>query len=186
MSVKPLTSKTGNSTADNTQLDSLIFRIAERDTEALAELYRLTGTSIYVFALSILKNTYDAEDVLHDCYLNIFSAAASYRSGGKPMAWIMTIARNLCLHQFRERSRKQDLSCEDWENLLPEEEALSPEDRIVIRECMNRLSDEERQIVLLHAVGGLKHKETAGLLQLPLSTVLSKYHRALQKLRKAL
>ena len=48
------------------------------------------------------------------------------------------------------------------------------------------LGEEERQIVLLHAVTGLKHREIAALLELPLSTVLSKYHRALKKLREQL
>ncbi len=46
-----------------------------------------------------------------------------------------------------------------------------------------RLGAEEGQIVLLHAVTGLKHREIAQLLELPLSTVLSKYHRGLKKLK---
>ena len=48
---------------------------------------------------------------------------------------------------------------------------------------MTRLSDEERQIVVLHAVAGFKHREIADIVELPLPTVLSKYHRALKKLR---
>ena len=51
---------------------------------------------------------------------------------------------------------------------------------------MERLSDEERQIVMLHAVAGFRHRETAALLTLPLPTVLSKYQRALKKLRTIL
>lgn len=51
---------------------------------------------------------------------------------------------------------------------------------------MRELADEERQILMLHAVTGMKHREIAELLQLSLSTVLSKYHRALKKLRKCL
>ena len=51
---------------------------------------------------------------------------------------------------------------------------------------MRVLGDEERQVVMLHAVAGLKHRETAALMGLPLSTVLSRYHRALGKLQKAL
>ena len=43
--------------------------------------------------------------------------------------------------------------------------------------------EEERQIILLHAVTGLKHREIAGLMELPLATVLSKYHRGLKKMR---
>ena len=46
------------------------------------------------------------------------------------------------------------------------------------------LNQQERQIVVLHAVSGFRHREIAQLLQLPLPTVLSKYHRALKKLKK--
>jgi RNA polymerase sigma-70 factor (ECF subfamily) len=45
------------------------------------------------------------------------------------------------------------------------------------------LSDEERQIITLHAVSGLKHRQIAELLDIPLSTVLSKYNRAIKKLQ---
>ena len=45
------------------------------------------------------------------------------------------------------------------------------------------IGEEERRIVLLHAITGMKHREIAALLELPLATVLSKYHRALKKMR---
>ena len=54
------------------------------------------------------------------------------------------------------------------------------------RAALELLDAEERRIVLLHAVTGWKHREIASLLELPLPTVLSKYHRALKKLRKQL
>ncbi len=72
-------------------------------------------------------------------------------------------------------------------NNLPElEEGMTAEDKAILAECMARLTDEERHIVVLHAVGGLRHRETAVLLGLPLSTVLSKYARALKKLKEHL
>ena len=48
---------------------------------------------------------------------------------------------------------------------------------------MQNLSDQERQIVVLHALAGFKHRETASLLKMPLPTVISKYNRAVKKLR---
>ena len=51
---------------------------------------------------------------------------------------------------------------------------------------MEQLSDGERQIVALHAVAGLRHRQIAALLELPLSTVLSKYARAIKKLKQYL
>ena len=55
--------------------------------------------------------------------------------------------------------------------------------REVLQQALASLGDVERQVVLLHAVTGLKHREIAALLEMPLATVLSKYHRALKKLR---
>ena len=51
---------------------------------------------------------------------------------------------------------------------------------------MRILSDDEQQIVMLHAVSGMKHRETAQLLDMPTATVLSKYSRAIKKLRTAM
>ena len=99
------------------------------------------------------------------------------------MAWILTITRNLCLLKLRERKRMADIPPENWEPYLQACENASPEDRLILTECMKLLSDEERQIVILHAVAGFKHRETAKLLELPLSTVLSKYNRAMKKLK---
>ena len=93
---------------ESSRLDRCLLGIADEDSQALADLYDCTSASVYAFALSILKNTQDAEDVLHDCYLHIYSAASGYRSSGKPMAWILTITRNLCLLKLRERKRMAD------------------------------------------------------------------------------
>ncbi len=165
-------------------LEEYMAQIAKGDHDALAALYQHTNASIYGFALSILKNASDAEDALHDCFLDIYQAAGSYRPQGKPMAWIFTIVRNRCLQKLRERGRTADIPPEDWEPYLKSCDSVTPEDRLLIGACMERLTQEERQIVVLHAVSGFRHREIAQILQLPLPTVLSKYHRALKKLKK--
>jgi len=167
---------------DTARLDQLIAGVAAQDSEALAGLYRETSAAIYAFALSMLKNTHDAEDALHDSYLLIHSAAGSYHSTGKPMAWILTLTRNLCLQKLRSRQRTADIPEEDWEPYLQSREGLSLEDQMVLRACMDRLSDAERQIVVLHSVVGFRHREIAAAMHLPLPTVLSKYNRAIKKL----
>ena len=78
-----------------------------------------------------------------------------------------------------------DIPEEDWDKYL-EQTPASPEDRLVLEQCLKALDDSERQIVILHAVGGMKHRETAELLGLPLATVLSKYSRAIKKLKSKL
>lgn len=61
-----------------------------------------------------------------------------------------------------------------------------PTDRLVLEAALKTLNEEERRVVLLHAISGLKHREIAQDLGLPLSTVLSRYHRALKKLKRCL
>ena len=63
---------------------------------------------------------------------------------------------------------------------------MTTEDQTVLEAALNTLTVEERQVVLLHAVSGLKHREIAKLLEMPLPTVLSKYRRSLSKLKKKL
>ena len=166
------------------ELDAMLTEIAAGDLQALEQLYRRTRASVYAFALSVLKNPQDAEDVLHDCYVAVWNGAAGYHSQGKPLAWLITVARNLCFQRIRQQKKTEDMRSEEWALCLPCERGLSPEDRSILSVCMEQLSEQERQIVALHAVSGFKHREIAELMDLPLPTVLSKYHRAVKRLKK--
>ena len=98
----------------------------------------------------------------------------------------LTIARNLSLMRLRSRDKVVDLPQEDWSLLAAEGPEVTAEDRQVLSAALFALTDQERRVVLLHAVSGMKHREIAQLLELPLATVLSKYRRALKKLRDLL
>lgn len=167
----------------NGELETLIGGIAAGSREDLAELYRRTRAAVYGLALSYLKNGAEAEDVAQDTFVKVWAAAPSYRPQGKPMAWLLTIARNLALGRLRTAARIQDLSEAEWSAFSIESDTLTAEDRTVLGAALARLSDEERHIVVLHAVCGLKHREIARFLDLALPTVLSKYHRSLKKLK---
>lgn|SRR5690554_210924 len=172
-----------NKKTDAKKLDLYIERIANYDKDALAGLYHMTSASVYSFALSLLKNIQDAEDVLHDTYLQVYKTAASYKSMNKPLAWILTIARNLSLMKLRNRKKIVDSKPQDWNSAFEAIPSVTAEDRLVLVSCMDKLTDEERQIIMLNTVSGYKHREVAGFLKIPLSTALSKYHRAIKKLR---
>lgn len=172
--------------ADSAALDLCLSRISAGDQSALAELYDRTRSAIYGFALSLLKNVHDAEDVLQEVYLQVWQAAGRYRSFRKPMAWLLTITRNLAMSRIRDQGKTVTLSPEDWHMQFADTPAVTTEDRLVLESMLAFLTDEERQIVTLHALTGLKHREIAALLELPLPTVLSKYNRALKKLRLVL
>ena len=170
-----------------TEEDALLVRVGQGDRDALETLSRLTSRAVYGCLLSIVKNPHDAEELMQDTYLQLVSSAGSYRPQGKPRSFILAVARNLGLMRLREERRFPAAGEEETETLpAAGNEAGRAEDRLVLECAMRVLGDEERQVVMLHAVAGLKHRETAALMGLPLSTVLSRYHRALGKLQKAL
>lgn len=166
------------------QLDeNLIIRMAGHDGDAFRELYQQTSGVVYGFAMSILRNKHDAEDVMHDAFIKIYQGAVTYRPSGNPMAWILTIVRNICLNKIRAGKVCEDLS--EYDDLAGDRiDSEAVLDRMVLEAAMNILEAEERQIVVLHAMTGFKHKEIAEILDLPTGTVLSKYNRALKKMRK--
>lgn len=165
------------------ELDRLLLRVGQGDREAFARLYSLTRGAVYALALSLLGDAHEAQDVAQDTFVRVWESAPSYRSQGSPMAWLLTVARNLARSRLRQSGRQTTLDEEEWNAIPAAAPEVSPEDRQILQESLARLGAEERQIVLLHAVSGLKHREIAQLLEQPLSTVLSKYHRGLKKLR---
>lgn len=169
--------------------EELLRRVGSGDQDAFHQLYLSTDRTIYSFILSILKNPQDAEEIMQETYLKIWTSAASYHSQGKPLAWMFTIARNLCYMKFRDQKKQADIGLDELngeelgEVCLPLEQMT---DAIVLKAALEILKEDERQIVLLHASAGLKHREIASSLQMPLATVLSKYNRAMKKLQQYL
>lgn len=168
------------------ELEQLLFHVASGNQQALGQLYQRTRTAIYSLALSYLKNGAEAEDITQDTFVQVWNNASNYRSKGKPMAWLLTITRNLCLMRMRKQQHVQDITPEQWESFAIESPHITAEDRAILTAALTVLTEEERRIVVLHAVSGLKHREIATLLNLALPTVLSKYHRALKKLKTTL
>lgn len=160
--------------------------IGRGDVEALEQLYIVSRHAVYGFLLSIVKNQQDAEDLMQDTYIKIKTGAHLYKPQGKPLAWMFTIARNLAYMKLRRESQAVRVDYEDLDNTLDFSEVADHEERLALEAAFTILTDQERQIIILHANTGMKHSEIAALLQLSLSTVLSKYHRGLKKLRNYL
>ena len=167
----------------NEKVENLIFLIANDNKDAVGDLYDLIKTDVYAFALSKLKNSVDAEDVMHDTFINVYKYAKQYSAKGKPMAWIITIELNLIRRQIQLKSRTTDFT-EIHENTLHkgniENERINS---VFLRQLLQTLNEDEREIISLHVVSGFKHREIAKILNRPLSTVLSKYNRAINKLK---
>lgn len=165
--------------------ERLLPLVGQGDSEAFEVLYRSTEKAVYALALSILKNPHDAEDIVQETYLKVRAAAHLYVPQGKPLAWLFTITKNLCRDLLRGQSRTE-AAPDGAEDDLRFSYVSDPTDRLVLEAALKALGEEERQVVLLHAASGLKHREIARDLGLPLSTVLSRYSRALKKLQRYL
>ena len=165
--------------------ERLLPLVGQGDLEAFEVLYRSTERAVYALALSILKNPHDAEDIVQETYLKVRAAAHLYVPQGKPLAWLFTITKNLCRDLLRGQSRTE-AAPDGAEDDLRFSYVSDPTDRLVLEAALGALGEEERQVVLLHAASGLKHREIARDLGLPLSTVLSRYSRALKKLQRYL
>ena len=164
----------------NKLLDKYLKGIKDGDKDALANLYNETKSSVYAYALSILKNKALAEEVLQDTFVNIYENANLYNSNNKPLAWILTITKNNALMKLRKEKNNIDID-------LFKETISNTKDNIdnklFLSYLFEHVSDSEREIVLLHAISGFHHREIATFLNLPLGTVLSKYKRTLNKLK---
>lgn len=165
------------------ELDRLLVQVGRGDREAFARLYSLTRGAVYTLALSLLGDTQEAQDVSQDVFVKVWESAPGYRPQGSPMAWLLTVARNLARTRLRQSGRQVGLEDVEWNAIPAAAPDVSPEDRVVLQGALAALDAGERRVILLHAVAGLKHREIAQLLELPLSTVLSKYHRGLKKLK---
>lgn len=181
------TIESGTDCSDNklsaAQLSGLIKRISENDDDAFVQLYNMTKSAVYGYILSILNNSHDAEEIMQDTYLTINLKAGDFKPGGSAMAWILTIAKNHALMRLRKQ-KAEVMTDQPPEIADPRQPFDQVNDRLVLSALMKVLTDDERQIVMLYAVAGLKHHMIAKLCGITLTAELSKYHRALKKLKK--
>lgn len=170
--------------ARSRRLEEYLKEIADDNMASLRLLYEETSAGVYSFTLSMLKNREDAEDAMQDVYLSIHRSAHLYTPMGRPMEWIMTVTKNICISRLRNRSKLKPLSDEDKPIAFPD--ISKSEDRMLLNEALKILTDEERKVIILKTVAQLKHREIATVLGIPQATVRSKYRRALKKLKQYL
>lgn len=166
--------------------EHLFARIGKGDSEALDELYHLTERSLYAFTVSLTRDHEMALEIMQETYLKILSAAHLYKPMGKPLAWIFTITKNLYYNEIKKSGRYDTQDPAELSNDKKFSYVTDADDRLVLDAVLEKLTEEEREIILLYAVSGMRHREIAESLNMKLSTLLSKYHRGLKKLRSYL
>ena len=130
---------------DPQQLEGLMAGLAAGDRESLAQLYHRTRAAVYGLALSILGSGHDAEDVTQDTYVTAWEKCHLYRPQGTPMAWLLTITRNLARMKLRDRGRTQDLGEEQWHAIPAQSPSVTPEDRAVLEAAIKRLRPTQKR-----------------------------------------
>lgn len=167
--------------------DSLFEKIALGDEEAFRQLYYSSYKQIFAFLLSLCGNYYDAEDLMQEVYIKIRRASGTYEARGKAFSWMFKIAKNEYLGKCRKEKAYANMeSMEILETQIGQTNLGTVEDRMMLQTAFHKLSKEERNIITLHLISGLKHREIAEILEKPLSTVLSRYNRALKKMKEEL
>ena len=176
-------------------LAALLVRIARHDETALEALYRATAGRVYGMALRILRNVENAEEATEEVFFQVWRQAARFDPArGRPLGWLLTLARSRALDQLRRRD--QALVHPEPETLHgnePEAEGRDPHDLLVatrahrsLHRALTALKPLPREMVALAFFRGLSHEEIASQTALPLGTVKTHIRRALAILRAAL
>ena len=140
----------------------------------------------------LLRNEQDAQDVVQEAFLRAFKSFAGFR-GSNGRAWLLTIVRNTS-YTLMKKNRAVDLTTTfDEEKHATDHESVNPaallertEDAELVREAMDNLAAEFREILTLRHQEGLSYKEIADIAQIPPGTVMSRLARARAKLREYL
>ena len=162
-------------------MSDTIKSIADGDREALARLYEAMSKEIYVFLLTFCKDKYTAEDALQETFISIYESAKSYTIFNNPRAWIFTIAKNKAINIVKKDSRTVSIDDEMIEESNLENTII---DRMQLDALFSVLSDQDKKIVVLHAVYGFKHREIAEMLNLPPGTIMRRYKQSIDKMKK--
>lgn len=125
----------------------------------------------------------NAEDATQESFVIAHQTFARYDEATSPRTWLFGIANNVCRNLAR-RYRREFLVA-DAVLLEQPSEAVAFES-VMLKQAMSRLSDEHRDVVVLHEVEGLRYAEIAAILGIPEGTVKSRLHHAVLKLREHL
>lgn len=162
------------------EMSLLAERARSGDPEAFASLYEMVYQDLYRYALYMLGQKEDAEDVVSETVMAAYAQIGQLKSAGAFRAWIFRILSNKCRKQ---REAYLNKNCELDETIADPEGDFTGE--YLLKDAMASLTDEEREIICLHVFGGYKSHEIGMILQMNPATVRSREHRALERLRSS-
>lgn len=172
---------------------TLLARVARGDRAAFTDLYHATSDRLLGIAVKMLGRRDIAEEVLQEAFLAVWLKAASYRpSLGAPMAWMTTIVRHRAIDRLRLMGGAQALPVgSDGELEDLRDVAVGAADsqiiaRKAILDCLDRLKEKQRRLILLAFYYGYTHEELSARSGTPLGTIKSDVRRGLADLKGCL
>jgi RNA polymerase sigma-70 factor (ECF subfamily) len=146
--------------------------------------------SAYNLARWLVGNADDADDVVQDAYLRAFRYYDGFQ-GGNARAWLLTIVRNTS-YRWLQKNRTQQAADEFDETIhsgsgttTPEALMLRDADSRMVEQALNALPPRSREVLVLRELEGLAYKEIAGVIGVPIGTVMSSLSRARERFRRS-
>jgi RNA polymerase sigma-70 factor, ECF subfamily len=175
--------------------EALMKAVSRRRYDALAELYDRHGKRLRATIDGVVHEEGEADDVLQEIFIQIWEEAARYSpQAGKPLGWMVTIARRRAIDRLRRRQaysrareRYQKRVTQETSNSTRQaDEVFMLNDlRHFLKECMRILPRLQREALELAFFKGLSHREIAVATHAPLGTVKTRLELGLQKLTHA-
>jgi RNA polymerase sigma-70 factor (ECF subfamily) len=174
----------------------LIARLRKQDLEALGEVFRAYGGAMTTLACSLLRDPDRADDAVENALLRIHAAAPKFRGEASLRSWVLQITANLCRDELRRRrfdgGRPEDLDplatrglsvnpTASWDEALDREKILAQ-----LEAALDRLTDEQREAILLRDRLGLSYEEAATAAGVTADVIKARLFRAREKLRQIL
>ena len=173
------------------QLQSLLDRCAVADAAALERLYEVASPHLFACLTRMLRRRALAEEALQDVFVSIWQRAGQFRSArGRPLAWMMSIARYRAIDLLRHERSAPVLVPDLPERIESPDD--SKEDSVwmpaagSLERCLGMLNERQRSCLELAFVRGNSHEDISRLTGNPLGTVKSWIRRGLQSLRRCL
>lgn len=176
----------------------LLAQAQAGDDQAMEELLKSMQPRLYRFSMKVCRHNEDAQDVLQDTLLLIARSLRQFRGTSSLSTWAYTIARNLCIKK-RRKSRFAPKVEESLDGLAPHERSAlatgdpDPQKSAESAQLMGRINTaiaalphEQREVLVLRDVEGLRAQEVAQITELSVAAVKSRLHRARAQLREFL
>lgn len=165
----------------------LVARLRTGEQEAFGMLYDRYSAAIYGVVFRIIQSDAAAEDILQESFIKIWRSFTQYdESKGRLFTWMLNIARNLAIDNYRSINRnptQNQTATLDVDSVDIEHNCSFNPNVIGLRELVNTLKPDQIEIIEQLYYRGLTHTEAAEEINIPLGTVKTRLHSALKALR---